>query len=148
MPTMPATTGSKLLRNTDIPAGPVQLADRGGKVLEPRLHEFLARADRGRLREAMAGADNLVSCRKAYAHGATPADEKCLADLAACEPRFRRLREESRRYALRHLAAHGGARRVSAPSWPCACRRPAQAPRPMVRGDRFKSPDRFVPPGP
>ena len=227
MPSMPATTGSKLLRNTDIPAGPVQLADRGGKVLDrdeailqaqaqgldlvcfdaparpprckfdqpplaaplslavadaptplavavrelvketqpfrkvhrlidaievfiklhtvlvvsdlfsvehldekargmlavgleqpslgvwwmfgrefvkvfpavagahrplvPRLHEFLARAGRDSLREAMDGEDNLISFRNAYAHGATPADEKCLADLAAYEPRFRRL---------------------------------------------------------
>ena len=192
MPSIQATTGSKLLRNTYIPAGPVQLANGGGKVLDrdeailqtqgldvvcfdapaspprykfdqpaaaaaaslswgvadaptplavgleqlllggwrmlgrefvkvfhavagehrpllTRLHGFLSRAGRDSLREAMDGEDNLISFRNAYAHGATPADENCFADLAASEHRFRRLREESRRYALRHLAAHARA---------------------------------------
>jgi hypothetical protein len=39
----------------------------------------------------MDGEDNLIAFRNVYAHGATPADEKCLEDIAAYDPRFRRL---------------------------------------------------------
>ncbi|MEI6395213.1 MAG: AAA family ATPase [Verrucomicrobiota bacterium] len=61
------------------------------RPLVPRLHESLSRNDRGSLRDAMDGEDNLIAFRNGYAHGATPADEKCLEDIAAYEPRFRRL---------------------------------------------------------
>lgn len=48
-------------------------------------------SDAGGLRGEMDGDANFIAFRNGYAHGATPRDEQCLADLAVYEPRFRRV---------------------------------------------------------
>jgi hypothetical protein len=60
-------------------------------LAEPVPGLFKAVAQRSPLFVALEGADSLLALRNAYAHGATPDDDVCRADLEAARPRLDRL---------------------------------------------------------
>jgi hypothetical protein len=60
-------------------------------LAEPVPGLFKAVAQRSPLFVALEGADSLLALRNAYAHGATPEDDTCRADLEATRPRLDRL---------------------------------------------------------
>lgn len=59
--------------------------------VDPFVPEMDAYVLDGILFKEMEQADNLIALRNKYAHGATPADEECAADIRRYRPRFDRL---------------------------------------------------------
>ena len=57
-------------------------------LAEPAAGLFAAVAKKSPLSQALEGERNLLALRNAYAHGATPDDEECRADLATMRPRL------------------------------------------------------------
>jgi hypothetical protein len=68
----------------------------GERVAEPAAGIYACVAKGSALSKALDGDESLIALRNEYAHGATPGDDACAADVARARPRLDRLCAEAR----------------------------------------------------